>query len=44
MPKMLANGGQPSPKEEMRAILERTSAKTWKHDSTCLLELLGGLS
>ena len=43
MPKMLADGGQKSPKEEMQAILERTSAKTWKQDSTWLLELPGGL-
>ena len=40
---MLTDGGQKSPKEAMREILERTSAKTWKQDSTWLLELPGGL-
>jgi hypothetical protein len=40
MPKMLADGGQRSVKEDMRRILERTSARTWRRDSTRLLELL----
>jgi hypothetical protein len=43
MPKMLADGGQRSVKEEMNAILKRTSAKTWKRDAAKLLDLLAGL-
>jgi integrase len=41
MPKMLADAGaQKSAKEEMRAILRRTSARTWRRDSAKLSELL----
>jgi len=40
MPRMLADGGRRSVKEEMRSILERTSARTWMRDSGRLLELL----
>ena len=43
MPKMLADGGQKSPKEEMLEILERTSARTWKRDGTRRPGPLGGL-
>ena len=30
MPKILADGGQKSPKDELRAILRGATAKTWK--------------
>jgi integrase len=40
MPKILADGGQRSVKDEMRSILERTSVRTWKRDSAQLLEFL----
>jgi hypothetical protein len=36
MPKMLAGGEQRSAKEVMKAILDRTSAATWKRDSARL--------
>lgn len=40
MPKMLADGGQRSAKEEMRDIIERVTPKTWKRDKERLLALL----
>lgn len=40
MPKMLADGGQSSAKEEMRGVLERSTVKTWKRDKARLLEVL----
>jgi integrase len=43
MPKMLADGGLRSAKDEMRGILERTSVRTWKRDSARLLGLLEGV-
>jgi integrase len=44
MPKMLADGGvQRSVKEEMRAILNGVSAKTWKADVARALQVLEGL-
>jgi len=39
MPKLLTNG-QKSPKDEMREIVERMTAKTWKRDKARLLELV----
>ncbi len=41
MPKMLADGGQKLPKEEMQAIGDRTSVRAGTRGSTRLLELLG---
>jgi integrase len=43
MPKMLADGGQRSVKDEMRNILERTSVNTWRKDRVRLLEILARL-
>ena len=43
MPKMLADGGQPSVKEEMLEIVEAMTAKTWKRDQARLAELLGAI-
>ena len=40
MPKMLADGGQRSVEDEMRAILQRTTAKTWKQDCGRLVNFL----
>jgi hypothetical protein len=40
MPKMLADRRQPSAKEEMLGILERTSSRSWQRDKARLLELL----
>ena len=40
MPKMLADGGQRSAKDEMREILERMTARTWKRDRAQALRLL----
>ena len=40
MPKMLADGGQRSVKEEMRDIIEVMTAKTWKRDKRRLSEIL----
>ena len=42
MPKLLTNGHK-SPKEEMLAILDRTTAKTWQKDAKRLRELFGTL-
>jgi len=39
MPKLLTNG-QKSPKDEMREILEKMTAKTWKADKARVLEML----
>ena len=40
-PRMLADGGgQKSAKDEMRAIRERLSAKTWRADRMRVLDLL----
>ena len=41
MPKRLTDGGRKLPKEEMRAIGDRTSARAGKRGSTRLLELPG---
>ncbi|MBE7504417.1 MAG: hypothetical protein HS113_29820 [Verrucomicrobiales bacterium] len=43
MPKMLADGGQQSVKDQMRAILEGMTARTWKRDRVELLELVAKL-
>ncbi|GEM_PF-4905228 len=43
MPKMLADGGQRSVQEEMRAIVEGMTARTWKRDQARLAELLGAI-
>lgn len=41
MPKMLADGGAQKPvKDEMRAIIEGMTARTWRRDRAKLLELL----
>ena len=40
MPRMLSDGGQKSAREQMRAIVEGMTAKTWKQDKARLLELL----
>jgi hypothetical protein len=40
IPKMLADGGQKSPKEEMREIIARVTPKTLKWDRARLLDLL----
>jgi hypothetical protein len=41
MPRMLADSPRPSsPKEEMLAILDQTSAKTWRADSRRLRKLV----
>jgi hypothetical protein len=40
MPKMLADGGQRSAKEEMREIIHRVTPRTWKSDKARLLALL----
>jgi integrase len=40
MPRMLADGAERSVKEEMLAIVDRMSGKTWKRDSQRLRELL----
>lgn len=42
MPKLLTNG-EKSPKDEMRAVIERATARTWKRDKKRLLELLAEL-
>jgi integrase len=42
MPKFLTNG-QESPKEQMQAILEKTTVKTWKKDRVKLASLLNKL-
>jgi integrase len=42
MPKLLTNG-QISPKDEMRKIVKKMAAKTWKKDKTRLLSLLDKL-
>ena len=44
MPKMLADGGQRSVKEEMLAILDGMTARTWKRDRERLLKLLGHIA
>jgi hypothetical protein len=41
MPKMLADGGQRSVKDQMREIIERMTARTWKRDRARLLEMNG---
>jgi len=43
MPKMLADGGQPSAQDEMRRILEGMTAKTWRRDRARLLKLAPAL-
>jgi len=43
MPKMLADGGQRSAKEEMRETITRMSARTWKKDQARLLKLLAAV-
>ena len=43
MPKMLADGGQRSVKEEMRRIIEGMTARTWRRDRERLAELLGAI-
>ena len=40
MPKMLADGGQRSVKEQLRVIVERTSARTWQQDGGRLLNMI----
>jgi hypothetical protein len=40
MPKMLADGGQKSAKDEMREIIEHVTPKTWKKDKARLLEIV----
>ena len=40
MPKMLADGGQKSLKDEMRQMIERVTPNTWKYNKASLLELL----
>jgi hypothetical protein len=40
MPKMLGEGEAKTAKEQMRQIIEGTTAKTWKQDKARLLELL----
>ena len=42
MPKLLTNG-QKSPKDEMREILARTTAKNWKKDKARMNELMAAL-
>jgi len=43
MPKMLADGGQRSVKEEMLAIVEGMTARTWKRDKARLRDLVARL-
>ena len=43
MPKMLADGGQRSVKEEMRKIIEGMTARTWKRHRERLLDLVRSL-
>jgi integrase len=43
MPKMLADGGQRSVKEEMRENLEGMNAQTWRQAKSRLLKLLATL-
>ena len=43
MPKMLADGGQRSVKDQVRTILERMSAKTWRVDRMRALDLLASM-
>ncbi|MCZ7636724.1 MAG: hypothetical protein M5U12_12240 [Verrucomicrobia bacterium] len=43
MPKMLADGGQRSAKEQMREAIEGMTAKTWRNNKGRLLELLAVL-
>ena len=40
MPQMLAEGAVPSPREQMRAILEGMTLRTWERDRADLLRLL----
>ena len=40
MPEMLGGGAGVSVKDQMRSILQQTSAKTWKADAARVLELL----
>jgi hypothetical protein len=41
MPKMLAEGERPgNVRDEMRVILERMTAKTWRRDRTQLLQVV----
>ena len=42
MPKLLTNG-QKSPRDEMREILARMTAKTWKKDKARMKELMAAL-
>ena len=42
MPKMLADGGQRSVKEEILAILDGMTARTWRRDRERLREMLVG--
>ena len=41
--KMLADGGQRSLNEEMRAIVERMTAGTWKQDKAKLQKLVANI-
>ena len=43
MPKMLADGRQPSVKQQMREIIERVTPRTWKRDKARLLEMLAAV-
>jgi hypothetical protein len=43
MPKMLADQGQRSAKDEMRQVIERMTARTWKRDQARLLEFMAVL-
>ena len=40
MPKMLADGGQRSAKDQVVAILEKMNAKTWRRDRAEAIRLL----
>ncbi len=40
MPQMLSEGAAPSPREQMRAILEEMTSRTWERNRSELLRLL----
>jgi hypothetical protein len=40
MPQMLSEGAAPSPRDQMRTILEGMTLRTWERDRADLLRLL----
>ncbi len=43
MPQMLSEGAAPSPRDQMRTILEEMTAETWREDRKRLMELVAGI-